>query len=124
MAVFATGLTKFLAASNPVTRNPAQSASTIVRFLNGKDCIRLIIRWESRPPPLRRFRMAQLELPSLQSVARRGTAGEPALLALPDPAPRQVSHRVCRAYRTGSRTLRHAGFAAQASYLGSCRFCG
>src|SRR5438552_11456711 len=117
MAVFATGLTKFLAASNPVTRNPAQSASTIVRFLNGKDCIRLIIRWECRPPPLRRFRMAQLELPSLQSGARRGIAGEPALLALPDPAPRQVSHRVCRAYRMDPRKLGHAEFAVAASHL-------
>ncbi len=39
--------------------------------------------------------MAQLELFSLQSGAGPGDAGEPALLALSDSAPRQIPQRIC-----------------------------
>src|SRR6266567_706237 len=124
MAVRATGLTKFLAASKLGTKNPAESASTRERSMNREYRIIPIIRWEHRPLLRRRFRMAQLELPSLQSGAGGGIAAEPALLALPDFAPRQVPHRVCCAHRTGSCTRGNGKFAAEASHLGSCGFRG
>ncbi len=55
--------------------------------------------------PMRRFRMTQLELFSLQSCAGAGHGGEPALLALPDGAPRQVSQGPRRTHGEGAARI-------------------
>src|SRR6266567_5629288 len=95
MAVFATGFTKFLAASN-TGRNAAHSARTIERRVNREYHIVLIIEGKCARRATRRFRMAQLELSSLQFGAGRWNAAEPAFLALSDSASRQISKRIWR----------------------------
>src|SRR5438477_10336957 len=127
MAVFATGFTKSFATSASGINKEAQKAATMERLSNRKreGSMPAIIEgdrprgisplrkarenmpsaiWFFRngeksapPPPVGRFRMAQLELFSLQSGAGAGNAVEPPLLALPDSAPRQVS---CKPGRT------------------------
>ena len=79
---------------------------------------------EARPLPMRRFRMAQLELFSLQSGAGVGNAVEPAVLALPDSAPRQISRGICRAHgkRSGAADGGRRGLAERARHLGARGF--
>src|ERR1022692_3846592 len=97
MAARATGFTKLLAPSKTSRNNAEQSARTTERQVNRKDCIDTIIERKVLPP-MRRFRMAQLELSSLQSGVGARYAVEPAILALPDFALRQISKRTCRTH--------------------------
>src|ERR1700731_891254 len=104
MAVRATGFTKFLLATSITGRNKAaQTAARTDRRANReeKDSMSAIIEGSAAHgiPPLakdwcrlamRRFRMAQLELFCLQSGPGAGNAVEPPLLALSEPAPRQI----------------------------------
>src|ERR1700733_13040160 len=98
MAVLATGLTKFLLASSATgSKNATHKPETTERwFRQDKDAMCAIIKGQPTYLPMRRFRMAQLELFSLQSGARARHAGEPALLALPDAALRKISQRIPR----------------------------
>src|ERR1700687_2589626 len=107
MAVRATGFTKFLLATSINGKNDAaQTAATTNRRANReeKERISAIIEGSAAHgiSPLgkdwcrlamRRFRMAQLELFCLQSGPGPGNAVEPALLALPEAAPRQIPKR-------------------------------
>src|ERR1039458_4929600 len=100
-----------------------QSARTTERQVNRKDCIDTIIERKVLPP-MRRFRMAQLELSSLQSGVGARYAVEPAILALPDFAPRQISKRTCRTHGQGSAATDcdWRRLAARSRPLGSCGF--
>src|SRR5579864_2380385 len=115
MAARATGFTKLLLASSITGKNnAAETAATTERWANReeKDNMSAIIEGCAAHgiPPLakdwcrlatRRFRMAQLELFCLQSGLGPGNAVEPPLLALPEPAPRQIPKRFGRTPRQG-----------------------
>src|ERR1700733_10290210 len=107
MAVFATGLTKFLLASSATgNKNATHKPETTERgFRQDKDAMCPIIKGQHTYLPTRRFRMAQLELFSLQSGAGARHTVEPALLALPDAAPRKISQRTPRTYGKRSPAL-------------------
>src|ERR1035437_1500132 len=117
MAVRATGFTKFLAASKTGTNNPAQSARTSERWMNREDKGRMspIIEGGCARRRGGGLEWAQLELFSLQSDAGGGNAAQPALLALPDSAPRQISQRICRAHGKGN-TRRAVGMLLSLPY--------
>src|ERR1017187_2671191 len=123
MAAPATGFTKLLAPSKTSRNNAEQSARTTERQVNHKDCIDTIIERKVLPP-MRRFRMAQLELSSLLFGFGPRSAADPALLPLPDFAPRQISKRTCRTHGQGSAATDcdWRRLAARSRPLGSCGF--
>src|ERR1035438_4824050 len=104
MAVFGTGFTKVFDADKTDTNNPVQSMRTTRRRKDCKDTdkdkYRICVIIEGGRPCCRwpGLEWLQLELSPLQPGARSGNAAEPAVLALPDRASRQISHWICRTH--------------------------